>query len=224
MAFEKQKLIQLMERKAAVVAAHGIDPSKYFGQRDREAILRWEDDEASSVWVELKYFIDKGECGLTNELCPFCILTETECKKCSYCAIHGDCYEPGSDFQHILSRLNVDKVFPNDWFKEAYKEIELYYALRCDILESLLEDRDFAVVLDGNRGIYLPQQLWRMLDQPQDYDALSHPQNEDYWEDFDSLLTDINCVLSYKDIVLFQNESGDLCLSRQTEDTDEETL
>jgi hypothetical protein len=224
MAFEKQKCIQLMERKAAVVATHGIDSSKYFNKRDKEAILRWEDDEAARVWEELRYFIDRDECGLTNELCPFCILTETECKRCSYCAIHGDCYKPNSDFQYILARLDVDEVFSNEWFREVYREIELYYALRCDILESLLEDRDFAVVLDGNRGIYLPQQLWRMLDEPRDYSDLFHPQNEDYWEDFDSLLTDINHVLSYKNIVLFQNESGDLCLKRQKEDDNEETL
>lgn len=137
-----------MDEKAKMLKKfYGIEKSKYFNSKDRQAILSWSDRTSKSIYKKLVDQIEGSNYEyLKFSTCPFCfrhasvLITqrdskkvfgsiEVNCAKCAYSKNHKvTCDNTSSDFRVIDSMIE-DSTLP--FYKLPFSEILIKIEKRC---------------------------------------------------------------------------------------------
>lgn len=95
-------------------------------------------------------------------------------------------------------------------------------ALAIITMQNELTEQERICIIDGAAGIYVPMRFYEDFDfdswglDPNDYRGCSHPDNEDYWDDWDRLL--VNAQHQNKDGEVWRLEQdGDLFAVKDVE-------
>jgi len=129
-------LIKFMDAKGSRLAEflgkYGYKKENYFNNKDKAAILKWEDWKAKEIWEYIRKRAKNTNLkGLRIEYCPFCLYYD-ECNCCKYGANHSYCDGPKGlgGLISILDRLciNIDGwlegILSNRWYNKTIREIE----------------------------------------------------------------------------------------------------
>lgn len=140
----QEKLVMFMEGKQKKLKEIFPDDKKwisYFTEKDKQAILNWNDENANKIWFTIKRIIKREGnlfeiTGLSEFVCPFCMYhykmdNPNYCRDCEYGENHGDCNEPDSDygkiqkvFTEVPINLSVYTILDDVFYKNLIKEIE----------------------------------------------------------------------------------------------------
>ena len=129
-------LIKFMDAKTSRLAEflekYGYKKENYFNNKDKAAILKWEDWKAKEVWENIYKQVKISDLsGLRIEYCPFC-LYHMDCSCCKYGENHDYCdgQKGLGGLISILDKLYIDTdswldgIFSNNWYKKIIEEIE----------------------------------------------------------------------------------------------------
>lgn len=113
----QEVLVLLMELKAKRLGS--IDPELeelYLDEKDRKWLLNIGEKEAREVLKDLFQNALEGYSGLSEQVCPFCLLKGRlyqSCRSCPYSDHHyGTCYDDSSDFEYIKEKLAQSGLRP----------------------------------------------------------------------------------------------------------------
>jgi hypothetical protein len=108
----------------------GFPIKKYYCKADKEAIIKWDKEEADRVWLNLQCCIIAEEASfLSRKVCPFCIkhienYCNKNCNGCEYKENHAFC-KIESDYMDILTNITEEdkRCLSNTFYLNLIKEI-----------------------------------------------------------------------------------------------------
>jgi hypothetical protein len=140
MSIYNDLLISFMQTKdEKIVEILDLPPGVYFNEADRTEIGAWSEDEAKTVWNDIKKNVHvTAPTGLRREVCPFCHkyglvkFKKPLCETCGYGARHGICgkKDAQSDYLRIINAFNDKEIvcgrfFNSDYYEELIGRLEL---------------------------------------------------------------------------------------------------
>jgi len=103
------KLKSFVEKKQKVLDEFGVSEPRYFVQEDIDDLMAWTPKDAKRVWDQLADYINGKNCaiGLQDTHCPWCILNESDCRKCTYRDNHEACghWDVSNDYDIIVAKI-----------------------------------------------------------------------------------------------------------------------
>ena len=119
----KEKLVKFVKLKGKHIRKFGFI---YADHKDYENIRSWSEEKCREIYNRiLTRIIYKGEYGLVEYTCPWCIFNNFYCKECYYGNRYGICLNPNSAYK----KYNITKVkvyFSNKLYRDIIKKTNLY--------------------------------------------------------------------------------------------------
>ena len=114
----QERLVKLMQMKNRVFLGYRCSRGlKYFEESDKKVLLELSDFDAENVLKSMisrikEYRDHYDKMLLTDIFCPFCVLNNMHCPKCTYMKLHGYCmsdrdssWEYFKDLEHKLPKV-----------------------------------------------------------------------------------------------------------------------